>query len=424
MKANAFADKLMKHVRSDKAISVFWALLGLAGPTFLQLIYIVLAARILGAELTGNVFLIVSVALVASSFVGLGAGGLVMRDTARAKDSAPFAFGRAKAMSYVTFPFLLPLVVICGWYITKGQVPLWIILAIGLSDLLAARIVTTSWSLFIALEEQIRASFLICMLPLLRLVAVGLTVLWPEEERIVAFPVLYFIASFSALAWSLYFVQSRIGNSPLSFSGIDHFSGVSFSLTWLNSTLQTESDKLLLGLLATPAAVAVYAVASRLMDGAAMPPRALRVSFQARMFREGADGHLSVYKLTVKLLPLVILYGLFAWFCFWLLAPIFVWVFGEEFAALESILPVLGVLPLIRAISDYGAEIFMSSDKPAIQALTQTFTTILRVIVGFFLIGEFMLEGAVSTALIVSAVSAVILWGIAWKMSHNKNVGF
>lgn len=115
-----FVRKLSKHARSEQAASTLWALVGLAGPTFLQLIYIIVAARVLGADITGNFFLIVSVALVASSFVGLGAGGLVMRDTARDANKAPIAFGRAQAMSYVTFPILLPLVVAGGWYVTKG----------------------------------------------------------------------------------------------------------------------------------------------------------------------------------------------------------------------------------------------------------------------------------------------------------------
>lgn len=406
-------------MRSERATSVLWVLVGLAGPTFLQLVYIVVAARVLGAELTGNFFLIVSVATIASSFVGLGGGGLVMRHAARDAASAAAAFGRALAMSYVTFPLMLPLVVAGAWFVTKGQIPLWVILSLGVSDLLAARMLTTSWSLFIALEEQVRASLLICTMPLARLGAIALTALWPEDQRLAAFSILYLASSFAVLGGALLYVRSRIGRSPLTLRGFDRLDGASFSMTWLNAALQTESDKLMLGLFATPAAVAVYGVASRLMDGAAMPPRALKVAFQSRLYREGASGHAGTFRLTLRILPLTVAYGIAVWIGFWLLAPLLAWVFGSDFSTLASILPLLGALPLLRAASDYGAEVFLASDRPGIQALTQTFATLLRIGLGFALIGAFELTGAVATALAVNLISGIFLWGLAWRMSRT-----
>lgn len=412
-----YVTQLIKYIRSEQGISTLWAFLGLSGQTFLQFVYIIFVARILGADFTGILFIIVSVALIASSFVGFGGGGLVLRDTSRDKSNAHIAYGRAKVMSYITFPFFLPLVVIIAWYITKGQVSIWAIILIGSSDLLATRLLTTSWSLFVALEEHVRASLLLCTMPLARLFVLLLTVFWPGKDQFMIFSLLYFIASFSVIAGVFVYVRSRIGKSPLSIAGYDRAAGLSFSLTWLNTALQTESDKLLLGLFSSPAIVAVYGVASRLMDGAAMPSRALRVSITSRLFREGASGHFNTYKLILKVLPLTIIYGVFAWVGFWLLAPFFVRVFGQEFSSLASILPILGALPLLRAISDFGAEVFMASDRPYIQATTQTVATVLRVTLGFLLIGSFQLEGAVATALIVSFITGVILWSIAWKIS-------
>lgn len=404
---------------SQRAISTGWALLGLAGPTGLQLIYMIVAARILGATVTGNFFLVVSVATIASSFVGLGAGGLVMRDTSRDPASARFSLGRAQAVTLVSFPLLLPIVVLFAWYITRGLVPVWLIVLIAMADMLALRMLTTCWSLFVAREEQIRASLLICSMPLTRLLAVCLAWLWPDDIRLIAFGVLYFVASFLVIAGTLLYVRRQIGPSPLTLRGFDRAAGTSFALTWLNGALQTESDKIILSLYTNPAAVAVYTIASRLMDGAAMPPRALKTSFQSRLFREGAAGHIGTYRLTLKILPITIVYGLIAWAGFWLLAPLAVWVFGPDFEALATILPILGALPLVRAIADFGAEVFLASDRPAIQAATQTFATVLRVGLGFVLISQFGLNGAVGTAIGVNVISGTILWGLAWAMSRS-----
>lgn len=411
--------EMARLVRSERAVSVLWALVGLAGPTFLQLVYIVVAARVLGAEMTGNFFLVVSVATIASSFVGLGGGGLVMRYAARESASAAAAFGRAQAMSFVTFPMLLPLVVAGAWFVTKGQIPVWVILLLGASDLLAARMLTTSWSLFIALEEQVRASLLICTMPLARLAAIAITALGPEDQRLMIFSILYVVASFAVLVGALLYVRSRIGPARLTLRGFDRRSGASFSMTWLNAALQTESDKLLIGLFGGPAAMAVYGVASRLMDGAAMPPRALRVAFQSRLYREGAVGHASTFRLTVQLLPLAVIYGVAVWMGFWLMAPFIAWVFGDGFEQLTAILPILGALPLLRSVSDYGAEIFVASDRPGVQAWTQTFATAIRIVLGIVLIGAFGLIGAVSAALLMSFVSGLFLWALAIRLNRN-----
>ena len=385
----------------------------------MQLVYMIFAARMLGAELTGLLFLIVSVALITSSFVGLGGGGLVMRDVSRDHNSAALALGRAISMSLATFPILFPVVLLAAHVVTKGAVPLWVIALIGVSDLLAARLLTTCWSYFIAREQQVKASALILSLPLFRLIGVTATAYWPEDARLMVFSMIYAGVSFAVLAGALIYTISISGRPKMGLRGIDHRSGVSFSLTWLNQALQTEADKIILGLFGTPALVAVYGVASRLMDDAAMPPRALRVTLQSQLFRDGASGHMGPFQTTLKILPVVIVYGIVIWVIFALIASPLSSIFGPEFEILARILPFFAALPLLRAIADYGAEIFMASDRPSVQAITQTFATVLRISFGIILISAFSLEGAILTALSVNAIAACILWGLAWKLSRE-----
>ncbi len=405
--------QLLASVGPGRARGFFWALVGQAGPTFLQLVYFIIAARILGAETTGSFFLIVAVAVIGSSFIGFGAGGLVMREVSRDGARAAQAFGQAQAMSLATFPLLLPLVVAGAWYVTDGEIPVWVIVAVASADLLAARILTTSWSLFIAREEQVRAALLICLMPIARALVCLLTVLVAPDQRLAVFAGLYAVASFCVLGIVLAIVRRIIGPSPLSLSRFDYRNGVGFSMTWLNLALQSEGDKLFLGLFGSPAMVAVYSIAARLMDGAAMVPRALRVLVQARLFRAGAEGSDAAYRMSRRFLPVVIAYGLVVWFAFWLLAPVAARIFGPGFEGLAQILPVLGALPLLRGVAEFGAEIFMSSDRAMVQATTQSVMTALRIGLGVVLISAFQIQGAIATALIISAVSGAVLWGLA-----------
>jgi O-antigen/teichoic acid export membrane protein len=405
---------------SQRGMGFVWALVGQAGPTFLQLIYFIIAARILGADATGSFFLIVAVAVIGSSFVGLGAGGLVLREVSRDPACAAQVFGQAQAMSLASFPLMLPLAAAGAWYVTDGQIALWVILAIVSADLLAGRMLTTSWSLFVAREQQLRAALLICLMPLARMGVCLLAAYWPDPQRLSVFAALYFLASFAVLAMVLGIMRRVIGPQPLSLAGFDFRNGISFSATWLNLALQSEGDKLLLGLFASPATVAVYAIAARLMDGAAMVPRALRVLVQARLFRAGAGGSAAAFQMSLRLLPGVVAYGCVVWLAFWLLAPVFAHIFGPGFEGLARILPILGALPLLRGIAEFGAEIFMSSDRAAVQAITQTAMTLSRVALGVLLIAAFQIEGAIATALIISALSGVILWAIAFYQRGRK----
>ena len=420
MSLAARLEKALSTLRSRRARDLFWALVGQAGPTFLQLLYFIAAARILGAETTGNFFLIVATAVIGSSFVGFGAGGLVLREVSRDPARAATVFGQAQAISVLSFPLLLPLVAAGAWYVTGGQVALWVILAVASADLLAGRMLTTTWSLFIAREEQLRAALLICLMPLARMLIGLLSALWPVGQRLEVFAALYVLASFAVLALVLRIVRKIIGPAPLSVAGFDYRSGGSFSMTWLNIALQSESDKLLLGLFTSPAMVAVYAIAARLMDGAAMPPRALRVAIQARLFRAGAGGSNEAYRMARRIVPVITVYGLAVWAGFWLLAPLVARLFGPGFEALAQILPLLGVLPLLRGLAEFGAEIFMSSDRPAVQALTQSLMTALRIGLGVVLIATYQIEGAIATALLVSLISGTILWGLAWASSRPQ----
>ena len=405
---------------SGRARGFFWALVGQAGPTLLQLVYFIIAARILGADATGNFFLIVAVAVIGSSFIGFGAGGLVMREVARDGTRAAQAFGQAQAMSLATFPLLLPLVVADAWYVTDEKIPFWVIVVVASADLLAARILTTSWSLFIAREEQVRAALMICLMPIARTIVCLLTVLVAPDQRLVVFAGLYAVASFCVLGAVLEIVRRIIGPSPLSLSRFDYRNGIGFSITWLNLALQSEGDKLFLGLFGSPVMVAVYAIAARLMDGAAMVPRALRVLGQARLFRAGVEGGGAAYDMSCRFLPVVIAYGVVVWLAFWLLAPVAARLFGPGFEGLVQILPVLGALPLLRGVAEFGAEIFMSSDRAMVQAVTQSVMTVLRIGLGIVLISAFQIQGAIATALIIGAMSGAVLWGLAWAQRGQE----
>jgi O-antigen/teichoic acid export membrane protein len=139
------------------------------------------------------------------------------------------------------------------------------------------------------------------------------------------------------------------------------------------------------------------------------------MSIHSRLFQEGAEGHHGSLRLTMRMLPLVFAYGVLAWLGFALAAPLIAALFGPGYEPLARILPILGVLPLLRAVADFGAEIFITSDRPGVQALVQSGSTALRIVVGLFLIMQFGLDGAVANTVAVTGLTAVVLWALALR---------
>ena len=215
----------------------------------------------------------------------------------------------------------------------------------------------------------------------------------------------------------VYAVRPKLG-----FGGLKLGEGVSFALLWLNASLQIECDKMILSYYATPAAVGVYSLASRLMDGAFNPPRALRMSLQARMMREGAKGHQAMYRFMLRIMPISIAYGVFAWGAIAVLSPLLVRLFGEEYAELVHILPLMGALPLLRSIADIGAELFIASDKVSLSTTVHIISTLLRVGIGVVLIRGNGIDGAVGAALIATVLAGLIFWSAAFLIDRRQSL--
>lgn len=400
-----------------------FAVAGLVGPVVLQFGYLIIAARALPVSTFGNFLLLISVIAVVWSFAGFGAGGVTLKVIARNPGEAVQAFGKALALTLLTLPVLLPIVAIAGAIVTHGGLPPWVLVAVAAVELTFARMTQTCSSLFIGRAEQGQSSLMLLTTPLARLLAAAITLAWPPESRFVVFVLLYCVAAVVSGCFCVSYVASKIGRPVLAFRGYRVWDGFTFALTDLNSALQTETDKVLLGLLATPNAVAVYAIASRLMDGAIMPSRALRMVMHSRLFYAGGSGLHGSLSLTRKMLPLVVGYGVLAWIGFVVAAPFFAWLFGPGYERLGTILPILGVLPLLRAVTELAAEVFITSDRPGLQVSIQMLGFLARVALGLVLISQFVIDGAIATSLLVTATMAGVLWWIALSSSKEDRRG-
>lgn len=389
---------------------IVWSLVSQMAPTALQFLFLIACARSLKTDDFASLFLVVAISTIANSFVGLGAGGILMRDVSRDSKLAPIALGRALTWSIITTVVLLPTIFAVAHFVPTITLRGISLISIIVSDLLLARLAVTVWSLCIAREEHEKAAVLVCLIPTFRLLALlGLPFLY-EDWTIAYFSIFYLAATIIALAIMLFIVRKQLVGIYLSARGYDYRAGVSFAATWLNASVQSEADKLVLGSLSSVENVALYTVASRLVDGAMMPYRALRIMIQPRMFRAGASGVGAAYTVMRKGLIPAIIYGVGVAALFWAVAPFGPIVFGVKFEGLGSLVTLLAFVPLIRGLQDLAAEVFQAADQPSVQAVTQSVASASRIALSIILVPLYGLTGIVIAAICVPAVTGTILW--------------
>lgn len=404
---------LRGHISWVQLKNTMWALFGLLGPSVLQLLYTIVAARTLSPTEFGYLTVCTSVGLIMMSLSGFGSGGLVLRQTSRQHDKAGDFLGQSISLTLLSAPLVMAVSIAIMFFVSSPGLPFWLALCIAFSEIVSWRIAMTCQQVFIGFGQLFNTAVVGMFIPLGRLLAALAILLFVPSQDLVSFGLAYGISTFLMMLLSLHFTLRRTGRLTFKLWPFDVAGGFSFALTTFSAAVQVESDKLILSFFASPSDVGVYAVAARLMDGLYAPTRALKQTLQSRLHKAGAGGSIEVIHIAISIVPLLVAYGLLAWGALALGAPLLVWVFGKEYELLAHILPLLGALPLLRSFAEVGSELFLASDRSGFQSSVQISTTIFRVLVSIVLIGAWLLDGAVAAALLSAFVVGAVYWGVA-----------
>lgn len=413
--------RLLKRAGKDDIVGTIWAIVGLLGPSVLQLLYTIVAARALDPSDFGYLMLCASVGTIMMALSGFGAGGLVLRLTSRQPEKAGDFLGQSIAWTLAVGPLVGAITIAIMFAVSPGPMPIWLALCIGFSELVSWRIAMNCQQVFIGRGQQFRAALVGMFIPLGRLVAALIVISLAPVHPLFAFAIAYLVSTFVSMLGALAYTLGQTGRMRLFLRPFDLLGGASFALTSFNAAVQVESDKLILAFFATPVDVGVYAVAARLMDGLYAPTRALKQTLQARMYRAGSGGSVAVLKIVAGIVPLILLFGIAAWIGVVVATPLVVWVFGPKYATLGHILPLIAALPLLRSFAEIGSELFLASDRAGFQTAMQLSTTAFRIGISIILIARWQLDGAVAAALLSAGVVGAIYWTIAWLALRRHN---
>lgn len=396
----------------NTALATFWQGVRIA----LQMAYLVLVARLLGAEGYGVFSGSVALASSLSPLVGLGFGLILIKAVSRAPTAFPEHWAKALVALAVTAPVLAVAMLLLAPYLLPVQERWAVIVLIAAAELVAMPFVTTCSQIFQAHEQLGRTVFNHVQLNVARLAVVaGLAI--AGRGSLLEFAWGYFGATALAAAVSFWQVSRAFGRPAWRLGGIvgEAREGLAFSLSVVANSAHGELDKTLLLRLDTAAATGNYSLATRVVSAATTPLVAYVLAAVPRLFREGEQGVAAAASLAHRLLPPILLYGALAAVGIILCAPILPWVFGADFSAALPLVGWLAPLPLLVGASQLGLNVLSSSGWQRTRVLIEGAGLAANVALNLALIPAWGAQGAVaamlaSQALLVLLPVAAVVW--------------
>jgi O-antigen/teichoic acid export membrane protein len=375
-----------------------------------QLAWVVLLARSLGAEGYGVFSGAAGLALSMSGIAGLGLSLRMYQDVAREPARYPLRLRQAwRGLWWSAAGLALAFVAVSLWLF--DELGWQILLAIALSELVFAPVATQVAFAFAAHGRMAVSAAVPALLATARVLAVLVFAVIDACERIAVYAGLHAIATALAvvLLVALQKRQLPAADTHGALGWDDIRAGLGFSAVWASGMALGSADKAV-ALKAGGAELAGhYTAAYRLASLVALPVDALVMAVMPRLFRVGA-GMQEHPRILSVLASVTLVYGLFAGGFVWLAADALPWLLGEGFLAAAETARMLSIYVPIYCMRTLGCNVLLGLEQKRWRFGSELSALALIIVIGFARIPVAGLAGAVE-ALIIGELSLMVL---AW----------
>ncbi len=387
-----------------------WMLGGQGLRLLVQAGYFVVIARGLGPDGYGGFSAVIALVALIAPFVSLGSGNLLVKHVSRDPSVFPVYWARAVFITALTGTCLTLIVTAVGSMLVPVQ--LTVVLFVAVADLLCMRLVDVSGQAFQAHQILKRTAQFQVMPSIMKLGgALVCVALWSDVSPI-RWSAVYLIASFISSLWALRRVARDLGAVPRNIGGPawEIREGLHFSLSLASQTVYNDVDKVMLARLSTLSQAGAYAAGYRLIDVAITPIRSLLFATYAKFFQHGARSVEDARRFALRLMPLVVGYALGAAILLFVLAPVVRPILGEGYEDAVSVLRFLSVLPLLKGISYFGADILTGANRQGVRSWIQISMALLNIALNVWLIPAHGWRGAAVASLLTDVSLGVTMW--------------
>jgi O-antigen/teichoic acid export membrane protein len=404
------------------AKNTLWVGLSQALQVGIQTVYFILIARALGSRDYGAFISVVAVVAIAAPFASLGSGNLLIKHVARNPHTFVRHWGKALATTLLNGTILLAIVTIVASLWLPASIPLQLVLAVGVADLLFVRLLDVSAQAYQAHQRLSRTALLQLLLSPLRLLAAIVLIAIAPVPTALEWGMAYLVSAVVGAGVAVVLVNRELGwpEFHIRHLGLDLREGVFFSLSLSAQNSLNDSDKAMLARLATLEATGVYAAAWRLVGAMFLPVASLQVATYARFFQHGAQGVRASARLALRILPLGACYGVLAAAALYLLAPLVPAILGNEYYEAIGAIRWLAVVPLLRAVHYFAGDALTGAGYQWVKTIIHVSVAAVNVLLNLWLIPLYSWRGAAIASVVSDGLMGVAVWSAVWYLGRHE----
>jgi O-antigen/teichoic acid export membrane protein len=390
----------------NTALATWWQGVRLA----LQVVYLILVARLIGVQGYGHFAGIVALAASFSPLAGVGFNLVMVQQVARHPEAFASYWGRTLMAIFLTAPVLVGAMSAAALDLLPVESSNAVFLLLAGCELFLVPMVTAASNVYLAYERLGASIFNFVLLNCGRVVAMAALAVSDDKPDLTTFAVCYLVGTAVPAAASLFAVSRTYGRPKWAMQGMVRESrqGIGYSLSGLAFVAHAELDKALLLRLGGPISAGTYSVAMRVVSAVSVPVVAYVLAVVPRLFRTGEQGIADGAQATAKLLYPIIAYGALAGTGIFLLAPLLPALLGDDFAGAVPVVRMLAFLPLITGVSSLLLAVLTCSDAQRIRVSLETTALGVNVAANVILIPPLGTLGAVIAILASQVVLAAL----------------
>jgi O-antigen/teichoic acid export membrane protein len=364
---------------------------------FIQGLYFIILARFLGPTEYGAFLSVAAIASIVGPFSGWGADKILVRHVSRDNSLFPIFWGNALFLIISSGVFLALVGALFIPLFMPDEVTPLLVVFIFLADLVGLKTIESAHLALLAAGKVKDIAVVSIIYAVIKFSAAALMPLFLPQANSELWSFLYFLSTAMSTLISVAIVHRLLGTPKILFSemwkrmGEGFFFSLSTSADYVNHNV----DKMMLAKMASLQATGLYGAAGRFLDFVYFPINTIFGTTYARFFQHGSQGIRGCVSFAKKLFPVVIGYGVLAFLCILIFAPVTVFLVGSEFQDVVLVLRWFAPMPLIVGFQKLTGDILTGSEFQGVRSIIQVLTACLNVGLNFWLIPTYSWQGAV-----------------------------
>lgn len=390
-------------------------LLGQGFKLLIQALYFTVIARSLGAQNYGAFVGVVGLVGILLPFATIGSGLLLIKNVSRDKGQFRRNFGTAILTTTLAAAFSFAVVVAISHFLFPTTIPVKLIMMVAASDLFCSNLVVICAQAFQAFERMKWTASITVLLSALRMVAAVILAIVKSNPTALEWGEFYLVSTGMVALLSLILVLAKLGAPAFNFARpvAEIREGLYFSVAESARTIYNDIDKAMLARLSTLEATGIYGAAYRLIDVSFTPVASVLAAAYPNFFRVGVAGIPATLRYAWPLIVRALGYATLVAVALLAGAGVVPLVLGSEYRLTSEALRWLAVLPLLKAVHSFLADVLTGAGYQALRTAISAGVAVFNVGINMWVIPAYSWRGAAwssiaSDALLLGAFATTV----------------